>query len=347
MLSGRPAREPLAVVERLLAVQGQDGRGARLAIRARSHGLTAADVDRALTQDRSLLITWLNRGTLHLVRAEDYPWLQALTTPPLQVGNVRRLRQEGVSERQAELGVRTIVRALDTDGPLARSQLGERVAAAGVPTERQALIHILFLASLRGLIVRGPMVGRQHAYVLTADWLAPVPAVDPERALAELARRYLVGHGPAGDRDLARWAGLPLGRARAGLRAIGAELTERPDGLVDLAKRPNTPRPPGPKLLGAYDPLLMGWVEREPILGTASHIVTSNGLFRPFALIEGKAAATWTLPGGRVDLEPFRRFTANERETLEGEARDVRRFLGVEAGPVARTPPGRPAPQGP
>jgi hypothetical protein len=32
----------------LLAVQAQDGRAARLAIRARSRGVTAADVDAAL-----------------------------------------------------------------------------------------------------------------------------------------------------------------------------------------------------------------------------------------------------------------------------------------------------------
>ena len=80
----RPAGAAAAdVAERLLAVQGQDPRGARLAVRARTEGLTAADVDRALTEERSLLITWLNRGTLHLVRSEDYPLLQALTTPPL------------------------------------------------------------------------------------------------------------------------------------------------------------------------------------------------------------------------------------------------------------------------
>jgi hypothetical protein len=38
-------------------VQGQDPRGVRLAIRARTCGLTAAHVDRALTEERSLLIT--------------------------------------------------------------------------------------------------------------------------------------------------------------------------------------------------------------------------------------------------------------------------------------------------
>src|ERR1700743_1780346 len=80
LLSGRPARDPLTVTQRLLAVQGQDPRGARLAIRARSTRLTARDVDRALTDERSLLITWLNRGTLHLICSEDYSWLHALTT---------------------------------------------------------------------------------------------------------------------------------------------------------------------------------------------------------------------------------------------------------------------------
>ena len=65
LLSGPPARGPVAVAERLLAIQAQDPRGARLAIRARTSGLSAADVDRELTERRSLLITWLNRGTLH------------------------------------------------------------------------------------------------------------------------------------------------------------------------------------------------------------------------------------------------------------------------------------------
>jgi hypothetical protein len=132
------------VAERLLAVQGQDPRGARLAVRARTTGLSAADVDRALTEDRSLLITWLNRGTLHLVRSEDYPWLHALTTPPLLTSSSRRLRQEGVSADAAERGVETIERSLGEEGPLTRAQLRERLDSAGVRTEGQALVHLLF-----------------------------------------------------------------------------------------------------------------------------------------------------------------------------------------------------------
>jgi len=83
MLAGPKADEPLKVVHRLLAVQGQDPRGARLAIRARSTVASAVEVDAALSEQRSLLITWLNRGTLHLVASEDYWWLHALTAPTL------------------------------------------------------------------------------------------------------------------------------------------------------------------------------------------------------------------------------------------------------------------------
>src|SRR5918995_6476566 len=105
LLAGAPASDPVAVVERLLAVQGQDPRGARLAVRARTEGVTAADVDRALTDERSLLITWLNRGTLHLVRSDDYGWLHALTAPRQLKPTARRLSQLGVGAADADRGV--------------------------------------------------------------------------------------------------------------------------------------------------------------------------------------------------------------------------------------------------
>jgi hypothetical protein len=328
LLAGKPARDPVAVTQRLLAVQGQDLRGARLAIRARSEGLTVADVDRALSEDRSLLITWLNRGTLHLVCSEDYAWLHALTTPPLLTGNARRLQQEGVTPSAAERGVRAIERALAAEGPLTRAQLRERIAAARVRTDGQALVHLLMLATLRGLTVRGPMAGREHAYALVRDWLGEPAAVDRQAALAELARRYLAGHAPADARDLARWAGLPLRDARVGLVAIAAELRERADGLLELRKRRGrVPAEPPPRLLGAFEPLLLGWCSREEIVGANKTLVTNNGLFRPFALVHGKAVASWKLVKDEVVLEPFARLARADRAALEDDARDIVRYL--------------------
>jgi hypothetical protein len=331
LLAGAPARDPAAVAERLLAVQGQDPRGVRLAVRARTRGVSAADVDRALSEDRSLLITWLNRGTLHLVRSEDYPWLHALTTPPLVTGNARRLQQEGVTPLQADRGVATIERAVAAEGPLTRAQLAERLRLAKVPTEGQALVHLLFLATLRGVVVRGPMVGSHHAYALVRDWLGAPPAVDRDRALAELARRYLVGHAPADARDLARWAGLPLRDARAGLGSIAPELREREDGLLELRRRRSRrAAAPGPRLLGAFDPVLLGWTSRAPILGDHDGAVVSGGLFRPFALVEGRAVATWRWVGGAVMLEPFAPLSSAVERDVTADAGEVRRFLGLD-----------------
>lgn len=327
LLAGPPARDPVEVTRRLLAVQGQDPRGARLAIRARTSGLTVEDVDRALTVDRSLLITWLNRGTLHLVAREDYPWLHALTTPSLFVGNARRLAQEGVTPEGAERGVRAVERALVDDGPLSRDHLRERIAAAGVATGGQALVHVLMLCTLRGLAIRGPMIDGRHAYALVRDWLGESAPVDRERALAELARRYLAGHGPAEDRDLARWSGLALRDARAGLNAIAPQLRERGDGLLELAGAPGPAPLPPPRLLGAFDPVLLGWRSREALLDGNESIVTVNGLFRPFALVAGRAAATWTISRGRVELKPFAPLAGVEQDALDADADDVARYL--------------------
>ena len=337
LLSCRPASTPEDVVRRLLAVQGQDPRGVRLAIRARTAGLTAADVDRALTVDRSLLITWLNRGTLHLVTREDYWWLHPLTTPPLEAAVSRRLQQEGVSADDADKAVGLIDGALAADGPLTRAQLGDVIEATGIRTKGQALVHILARASIRGHIIRGPMIGRQHAFVRVSDWLGAPPArfgpgaFDRDAALAELARRFLAGHAPASERDLAKWAGLPLRDARRGLSAIAGELRERPGGRVDLAAAGSQPAPPGlppPRLLGAFDPLLHGWVDREPVLGSATGIVTVNGLFRPFALVEGRAAALWSMPGGTVKLSAFAPLAEPVAAALDADAQDVVRFFG-------------------
>jgi hypothetical protein len=329
LLSGPPARETIDVIGHLLAVQAQDGRGARLAIRARTVGLRATDVDQALN-DRAAVVSWLNRGTLHLVRTEDYWWLHALTTPRLATSNARRLTEEGVEADAAERGVAAIERALVNNGPQTRNQLRDAVAAVGVRVAGQALVHLLALATLRGLIVRGPMLGDEQAFVLVREWLGEPPPLDRDTALAELARRYLVSHGPATEGDLAKWSGLGLRDVRRGLTLIGSELEPRGYGLLALPSTgPDEPAPP-PRLLGAFDPLLMGWQSREPILGPHSSIVTVNGLFRPFALVQSRAVATWSLNGGQVKLNPLVPINEADAATLDHDARDVQRFLGKD-----------------
>ena len=329
LLSGPRAHDVDEVVQRLLAVQAQDARGARLAVRSRSIGTRAADVDDALN-DGSLVVSWLNRGTLHLVAADDYWWLHPLTTPQLETGNRHRLRQEGVSARQADRGVEIVTEAVLTHGPQTRAELRQRLDAARVPTAKQAFIHVLVAASLRNQLVRGPMRGREHAFVVASEWLgAPPRPLARSDALERLARRYLAGHGPADARDLAKWAGLRLADARAALDGIASALTDRPEGLVDLSDRsPSTSRP-APRLLGPFDPVLLGWVSREPVVGPHRHLVTSNGLFRACVLVDGRAVGTWGLNGTTLTVRLLEQVSAPALAALRRDAADVLRFLAV------------------
>jgi hypothetical protein len=338
-LAGVGSRTPEQAVGHLLAVQAQDPRGARLSIRARTCGVSAADVDAGLSERRTLLITWLNRGTLHLVQAEDYWWLHPLTTPKLAAGVGRRLAQVGVSAAQAEHGLDVIAEQVSTLGPRTRSELRTALDEAGVPTAGQALVHILATASLRGDLVRGPMRGAEHCFVSSAAWLGERPEpLERPAALARLARRYLTGHGPADAHDLAKWAGMTISDARTAMAAIADELIERAGGLVDLAERQPTPPLPSPRLLGPFDPLLHGWASRAFIVGRHEGIVTSNGLFRPFALVDGRAVATWGLARGQVTIRPLERVNRAHLRALETDAIDVLQFLHLPSRPAVVQP---------
>ncbi len=204
-----------------------------------------------------------------------------------------------------------------------------------MPTAGQSLIHLVAAASLRGLVVRGPVVDGEHAYVSVPEWLGPAPTpVERSDALARLARRYLVGHAPASDRDLAKWAGITLGDARSGLRSLADQLVEGPAGVALASTAPTTGPFPPPRLLGAFDPLLHGWVSREPFVGDRPGVVTSNGIFRPVALAGGRVVATWAMPGGVVTIEPLAPLTRPVRRGLTEDAADVLRYLGLEPRPA-------------
>jgi hypothetical protein len=336
-LAGRPARSASEVAGRLLAIQSQNLRAGRLAVRARTTGLTAAGVNAEL-EDSAVVITWLCRGTLHMVCRDDYPWLLGLSAPTQRQSNLRRLEQCGFSPDRARKAADAIVRMLGEEGPLRRSAIGERLEAAGYAVAGQALVHLLFLPSLDGRIIRGPFHGAEQAFVLVRDWLDEEPrGFGPDerpRALAELARRYLAGHGPATAADLALWSSLPLRDARAGLEGAAKSLRDVGGGLVDLASRGRAASKLPPRLVPAFDAYLLGWQDRNyavPAERVAE--VRLGGIIRPVALVDGTAVGTWgTRGGGRrmaVDVAWWGDVEAAARRALEAEAADVVRF---EAG---------------
>ena len=219
-LLGRRPRDVGAVVRGVGGLQAQDTPASRLAVRVRSAGLDEAAVRRACNRDRSVVRTWVMRGTLHMVAAEDVGWLVGLLGPRFAAGNRRRRLQLGLDDRLCERALEVLPAVL-AGGPLSRAELVRGLAAKGVRIDPggQAPAHLVGLAALRGLICRGPdLDGDEASYVLLEDWVGPAGGrrgvLGGDDALAELARRYLGGHGPAAPEDLAAWSGLALGRAR-------------------------------------------------------------------------------------------------------------------------------------
>ena len=187
------------------------------------------------------------------------------------------------------------------------------------------------LTCLRGIAVRGPLVDGKHAYVLAADWIGRPPQVARDRALAELARRYLRSHAPADDRDLAKWAGLPLRDARAGLQAIAGELVELGEGQLSL-KGEGDATPPRVCLLDQWDPILVGWRSRAVLLEHYPRRDQPEAHFHKFAYVGARAVATWSARQKAVTVSaPFVLLQRGSARALEEDAADVARFLATAA----------------
>ena len=353
---GNPGRAVAGIAAHLGGLQAQAAPPARLAVRPRAAGLTAADVDRACA-DRDVTRTWAMRGTLHLVATADVRWMTGLFGPVSARKDRRRRLQLGLGDELCERALTALASILATSPPLTRAELIEELAVAGIEIDprTQQPPHLLGYAAARGLICRGPdRPGDEPTYTLLDDWAPDAPALSRDDALAELARRYLGGYGPAGRPDFGTWSGLPAVDTRRAWDLIAAEtipVTAAGAELSALAGAPLAGAPLAgapltgatlqaaalaPRLLGHFDPLLMGYQDRALILDPAHarSIQAGGGFIQPTVLAGGRVAGTWRLNRGpsraRLVVEPFTALAAATRDALAAEATDVGRYLGTD-----------------
>jgi hypothetical protein len=340
LLVGERAGDVVGAVRAVVAVQGQAAMPARLAVRARTTGVTAADVDRAVA-DRAVVRTWAMRGTLHLLAADDVAWVRGLLGPVFDRAGARRRAQLGLTDAVCAAGLAAIEQVLTGTEPLIRADLVARIAEHGVRLDpkSQAPAHLLMHAANQGLICRGPDAAKDEpTYVLLADWLGPA-AVNrfPDRAdaLAVLARGYRAGYAPATAADYATWSGLSRTEAKQAFAAVDAVEVGTADGLALVPAGPVASAEPRPRLLGHFDALLLGYRDRALVLDPehAKQVQAGGGFIQPTVLVDGRVAGTWRLERSArritVGLEPFTRLPAAARDALRAEAEDIGRFLGV------------------
>jgi hypothetical protein len=278
------------------------------------------------------------RGTMHLLAAEDAPWLLPLFEPSVAANSSRRLAQLGIEPAAQERALAEIERALQ-DGPATRGELAARLERRGLTLDPATRLHLFRLVVARNIACVGRGAGSGSSLALAREWFGERPAHDRATALAELARRYLGAFGPATEADFALWSGLPLRDLRAGLAAAAGELTEtqvdgRPAWTLGSSPRP---RAGIVRLLPAWDTYLMGYRDRAFMAAPAEwkRIQRGGGILHPTIVVDGVAVGLWRLARDartlRVEVEPFGELDDVVRRAIEDEVADIGRFEGVPA----------------
>lgn len=314
----------------LAAVQAQDFNGAITSVALRTASGTRQDVEAALAAGQ-VVKSWPMRGTLHLVVAEDLPWMLQLSTPRLVSGAAARRAQLGLDLPLLEQARQLAVSALTGGRQLRRGELLARWNDAGLVTTGQRGYHMLWHIAQTGTICFGPVRDGEQLIVLVDEWIKDPRCPDHEEALGEWACRYFRSHGPATVKDFSRWTNLLAADVRVGLALARPLLASMDVDGVEHLMDPETPDLLAASrqavraviLLPGFDEFILGYQDRRAALPTefADRIVPGgNGVFRPTVLSNGQVVGVWKHSGRgarrTVTATPFTSFSAEVAEAI-------------------------------
>lgn len=300
-LSAAGLRRGGDVVRLLGCVQSQDAPLAAWSLGMRMPpGTTYADV-LAEQAAGGWVRTHVLRPTWHLLAPDDLRWMQRVTGPRVEGAMAGVNQRLGLTPDVVSAALSALESLLA--GPTPRTRREVRVAfdAAGLPTAVQHLAHLLIIAEVRAVICSGPPRGSEHTYVLVDEAVPPGPAdvLGVDDARRELTRRFIVGHGPASERDLARWSTLTLGQIRPALADLTGVLERvRVDGRelwFDPQVPARTTRQHAAYLLPTFDEVCLsyadtGFARRAPD-ATRQRLLSEAG--GGIVLVHGEDVGTW------------------------------------------------------
>ncbi|HLT12229.1 MAG TPA: winged helix DNA-binding domain-containing protein [Micromonosporaceae bacterium] len=303
----RPA-DPVELVRYLGAVQAQEYALAKWSVGQRTKVPDDAAVQRAIDEGR-ILRTHVLRPTWHFVAAEDILWMQAATAHRVHAFNRMYYRRYGIDDELAARANDVIVRSLAGGNFLTRKEVSEALAREGIEATDIRLGLIIMRAELEGLIANGPMRGKRHTYALVSERAPKAVRLSPEEALAELARRYFAGRGPATVKDFSWWSSLTLTEARRALELIGDELVS-----VEIAGRtywlrpgpkPRAGRSPYAQVVQGLDEYTIGYSESRDVANPAGQsfgIVGENVVVHSIVL-DGMVVGLWRRELNRKEIK--------------------------------------------
>ena len=329
---------PGEVVAWLGAMQAQDYPSARWAVGLRCKGATNADIELAVAE-RAFLRTWLLRGTLHLVPPGDIRWVLELLRPRLISQGARRNQQLELDAATFSKGYQVLTQALQGGRRVIRNEIMGSLEKAGISTAGQRGYHILQRAALEGVICFGPNQGKQPTFVLLDEWSPKGRRLEHDEALAELAARYFLSHGPATLADFTWWSGLGAVDARVALELAKAQLVQESMGGQAYWLRPDQAmghdHSLSVRLLPAFDEYYLGYTERSAVLDPRfdRQLVSSNGVFRPMLVIDGQVVGMWKQELSKrsvtITIKLFKSLSREEQQAIVPAAERYGAFLGL------------------
>jgi hypothetical protein len=349
LLARAPKKDLARVVGDIGGVQAQVMSAAELQVAVRVE-CRVEDVRDALWKRKTLVKTWLMRGTLHLVPSNDLP----LFTAALSAYGMRNtnawLKWMQITEPELTDLIDAIGVALDGQA-LTREQLIAKVGKGRSERVQAALKSgwggVLKPVARNGLLCFGPNRGQSVTFVRPEEWLGAWREIDPDAALTELARRYLRAYGPATKNDFTRWWGAWPGvgnRAWSGLAGDVALVSingQRAHMLAsDVERIKKQPSGGSVQLLPPFDPYVMGHSSRDHIVEAANESKVSRvaGWISAVVLVDGRVVATWTHAAAketlRVTVAPFERLSSKTAAQVRARAESVAETLSLSKAVV-------------
>jgi hypothetical protein len=326
---------PADAVRWLTAMQAQDPAGVITSVALRTTDGRRDLVVDALN-DASIVKSWPMRGTLHLVAAEDLPWMLATLAPRIVAGVRARHAELGLTATDLEQARALAVEALAGGRSLSRSELMAIWDAGGQPTTGQRGYHLLGYLAQTGTLCFGPVQDGQQRIVLLPEWVRTPRTLDRDEALGELAVRYFRGHGPATVPDFTAWGKLVAADVRTGVAIARPHLETLDVNGVEHLLDPATPdrlvacrrQARGVFLLPGFDEFMLGYRDRSAVLPAefAGQVAPGgNGVFRPTVVAGGAVVGTWRRdPRSHTVLaEGFRPLTAATERAIAQRARHL------------------------
>ena len=335
-IAGAKCERPLEIVSLLGAVQAQDYLGALWAIGLRSVSSTEADIEKAI-ENRTIIRTWPIRGTLHFVAPADVGWMLELLTPPVIAASRRRQQQLELDDKTLARCRALFAKALQ-GRQLTRNGMYSLLEDARISTGSQRGYHILWRLAQEGIICFAAREGKQPTFALLDEWVKPAKKLKREEALAELTKRYFIGHGPATLQDFAWWSGLKISEAKAGLEMVASSLRKETNAIYWTSPE-STASPadiPMACLLPGFDEFMLGYTDRSAVLDprhAQKLIPDNNGRFLSTMIMNGRVVGTWRRVLSKkavvLTMEPFVSLKKLEKEAFVTAAKRYGKFIGL------------------